>query len=68
MQQVNTAQPVRLDWHNLNTGNRDTLAKLARQGSLVRYPPLVEEEGVMVTQTEHSMYVGPDGVEILTTC
>ncbi len=46
----------------------DTLAKLARQGSLVRYPPLVEEEGVMVTQTEHSMYVGPDGVEILTTC
>jgi methionyl aminopeptidase len=44
----------------------DTLAKLARQGSLMRYPPLVEEEGVMVTQTEHSMYIGPDGVEILT--
>jgi methionyl aminopeptidase len=44
----------------------ETFQKLARQGSLVRYPPLVEEEGVMVTQTEHSMYLGPDGVEILT--
>lgn len=44
----------------------DTITKLARQGSLMRYPPLVEEEGVMVTQTEHSMYIGPEGVEILT--
>jgi methionyl aminopeptidase len=46
----------------------ETFAKLARQGSLVRYPPLVEEDGVMVAQTEHTMYVGNDGVEILTTC
>ena len=45
---------------------RDTLLKLARQGSLVRYPPLVEEDGVMVAQYEHSLYLGPDGVEILT--
>lgn len=44
----------------------DTLSKLAKQGSLVRYPPLVEDEGVMVTQCEHSLYLGPDGVEILT--
>ncbi|MSR62998.1 MAG: type II methionyl aminopeptidase [Planctomycetes bacterium] len=44
----------------------DTLSKLAKQGSLMRYPPLVEEEGVMVAQTEHSLYLGPDGVEILT--
>ena len=44
----------------------DTFQKLARQGSLMRYPPLVEADGVMVTQTEHSMYIGPDGVEILT--
>jgi len=44
----------------------DTLQKLARQGSLMRYPPLVEEEGVMVAQFEHSMMLGPDGVEILT--
>ena len=44
----------------------DTLTKLARQGSLMRYPPLVEEEDVMVAQTEHSIFLGPDGVEILT--
>jgi methionyl aminopeptidase len=43
-----------------------TLSKLVRQGSLVRYPPLVEEEGVMTTQCEHSMYLGPQGVEVLT--
>ena len=44
----------------------DTLTKLARQGSLVRYPPLCEDEGVMVAQYEHSIYLGPEGVEILT--
>jgi len=44
----------------------DTISKLAKQGSLMRYPPLVEDAGVMVTQTEHSMFIGPDGVEILT--
>jgi methionyl aminopeptidase len=44
----------------------DTLSKLTKQGSLMRYPPLVEEDGVMVAQTEHSLYLGPDGVEILT--
>jgi len=44
----------------------DTLSKLARQGSLVRYPPLVEDEGVMVAQYEHSIYLGPQGVEVLT--
>ncbi len=44
----------------------DTFAKLARQGSLMRYPPLVEEPGIMVAQTEHTMYLGPEGVEVLT--
>jgi methionyl aminopeptidase len=44
----------------------ETISKLARQGSLMRYPPLVEDEGVMVAQTEHSLYLSPDGVEILT--
>jgi methionyl aminopeptidase len=44
----------------------DTLRELARQGSLVRYPPLVEDDGVMVAQTEHSLYLGPQGVEVLT--
>jgi methionyl aminopeptidase len=44
----------------------DAIAKLSRQGSLVRYPPLVEQEGVMVTQCEHSIYLGEEAVEILT--
>ena len=44
----------------------ETLSKLVRQGSLMRYPPLVEAEGVMVAQTEHSIFLGPDGVEVLT--
>ncbi len=44
----------------------DTFQKLARQGSLMRYPPLVEEDDVMVAQTEHTLYLGPDGVEVLT--
>ena len=44
----------------------DTLAKLARQGVLTRFPPLTEKEGVMVAQTEHTLYLGPDGIEVLT--
>jgi methionyl aminopeptidase len=44
----------------------DTISKLARQGVLVRYPPLVEKEGVLVAQTEHTLYLGPDGVEVIT--
>ena len=44
----------------------ETISKLARQGVLHRYPPLVEEPDVMVAQSEHSLYIGPDGVEILT--
>jgi len=44
----------------------ETLSRLARQGALMRFPPLVEAEGVMVAQTEHTIYLGPDGVEILT--
>jgi len=44
----------------------DTISKLARQGVLVRYPPLVEQAGVFVAQTEHTLFLGPDGVEIIT--
>lgn len=44
----------------------DTISKLARQGVLVRYPPLLEQPGVLVAQTEHTLYVGADGVEIIT--
>jgi methionyl aminopeptidase len=52
--------------HRDSKSMEETLSKLVRQGVLMRYPPLVEEEGVMVAQTEHSIYLGPDGVEILT--
>jgi len=52
--------------HLDRTAVEDTLSKLAKQGALMRYPPLVEEEGVMVAQTEHSLYLGGEGVEILT--
>jgi len=45
----------------------DTIGKLARQGSLMRYPPLVEEEGVMVAQAEHTMIITGDGVEVTTS-
>ena len=66
-----------LDWKGLPIARRyfreldrealeDTLSRLVRQGAMHAYPPLVEEEGVMVTQTEHSLYLGPDGVEVLT--
>ncbi len=44
----------------------DTISKLARQGSLLRYPPLVEQPGVFVAQTEHTLHVASDGVEIIT--
>ncbi len=64
-------------WHGLPIARRyfnhldreaveDTLMRLARQGSLVRYPPLVEDDSTMVAQYEHSIYLGPEGVEILT--
>ncbi len=44
-----------------------TLKKLTKKGSLVRYPPLMEEAGVMTAQSEHTIYLGPDGPEVLTT-
>jgi methionyl aminopeptidase len=43
-----------------------SLALLARRGRLASYPPLVETTGARVAQAEHSLYVGPDGVEVLT--
>lgn len=44
----------------------EVISKLAKQGSLMRYPPLVEQENAMVAQTEHSIFIGPDGVEVIT--
>jgi methionyl aminopeptidase len=42
------------------------LELLARKGRLHAYAPLVETSGKKVAQAEHTIYVGPDGVEVLT--
>ncbi len=42
------------------------LRSLARRGRLHAYGPLVETSGHKVAQAEHTIYVGPDGVEVLT--
>jgi len=42
------------------------LSLLASQGRLAAYPPLVETTGGRVAQAEHSILVGPDGIEVLT--
>lgn len=39
---------------------------LAKAGLLVEYPPLVEKQGVRVAQTEHTIYIGEHGAEVLT--
>ena len=44
----------------------ETLALLASRGRLSSYPPLVETTGGRVAQAEHSLLVGPEGVEVLT--
>lgn len=52
--------------HLESSAVEEAFSKLAKQGSLMRFPPLVEDEGVMVAQTEHSMVITEDGVEVLT--
>jgi methionyl aminopeptidase len=42
------------------------LELLALRGRLHAYPPLVETSGKKVAQAEHTIYVGPDGVEVRT--
>jgi len=43
-----------------------TLTALRDARILMAYPPLVEEGGRPVAQAEHTIYVGPAGVEVLT--
>jgi methionyl aminopeptidase len=43
-----------------------TLKALRAAGHLAAYPPLVESTGRPVSQAEHTVYVGEDGVEVLT--
>lgn len=44
----------------------EALTRLRRAGDLAAYPPLVEESGHPVAQAEHTVYVGPAGLEVLT--
>ena len=43
-----------------------TLKELVRQGVAREYPPLAEVTGAHVGWKEHTVYLGPDGPEILT--
>jgi methionyl aminopeptidase len=43
-----------------------TIQALLRGRALTAYPPLVETTGRPVAQAEHTVYVGADGVEVLT--
>ncbi len=42
------------------------LRTLRKAKLLVEYPPLCEKRGVRVAQTEHTMFIGESGVEVLT--
>jgi methionyl aminopeptidase len=44
----------------------DTLRALAAARRLAAYPPLVDADGRRIAQAEHTIYVGADGVEVLT--
>ena len=43
-----------------------TLRELVRQGVVRDYPPLVEVSGAPVAWKEHTIYLGPDGPEVIT--
>jgi methionyl aminopeptidase len=44
----------------------EALEALRQRGALVAYAPLVETGGRPVAQAEHTIFVGSDGVEVLT--
>ena len=44
-----------------------TMKELIKQGVMREYPPLVEITGAHVGWKEHSIWLGPDGPEVLTT-
>lgn len=43
-----------------------TLKELIKQGALRQYPPLVEVSNAQIGWKEHSIYLGPNGTEVLT--
>ena len=44
----------------------ETLRALRGEGTLAAYAPLAEATGRVVAQAEHTIYVGPESVEVLT--
>ena len=44
----------------------ETLRALAAARKLAAYPPLVDADGRRIAQAEHTVYVGIEGVEVLT--
>jgi methionyl aminopeptidase len=48
------------------TAVEETLRALRAAGHLGVYPPLAEAQQRKVAQAEHTLYLGPDGVEVLT--
>ncbi len=44
----------------------EALKLLLRKGLVDDYPPLCEKQGVRVAQTEHTIFIGEDGAEVLT--
>jgi methionyl aminopeptidase len=44
----------------------ETLRALRGEGALAAYAPLAEATGRLVAQAEHTIYVGSEGVEVLT--
>jgi len=43
-----------------------SLAALLKQRRVMAYPPLVEPTGALVAQSEHTVWLGREGVEVLT--
>jgi methionyl aminopeptidase len=45
----------------------ETLRALSAARKLAAYPPLVDADGRRIAQAEHTLYVGTEGVEVLTS-
>jgi methionyl aminopeptidase len=52
--------------HVPRTEMEQSLAALLKQRRVMSYPPLVEPTGAPVAQAEHTLWLGKDGVEVLT--
>jgi methionyl aminopeptidase len=52
--------------HRLDAGAPALLNALVRSGTVMTYPALLDLDGGIVSQTEHTMIVGPSGAEVTT--